>query len=157
VRNHVWRPLYLVIGSIALVLLVRTLVVPKDFGIHESGYMYGWHRKGSEAEWQQVKVKYQTSVYCKDCHSEKYNSIGKSPHGIIPCEDCHGPGAGHPDNLSKLPIDRRRQLCLRCHASLSYPSSGRNEIPGIDPAQHNPGTECALCHNPHNPSLAEMQ
>ena len=96
-------------------------------------------------------------VYCKDCHSEKYDSIRKSPHGIIPCEDCHGPGAGHPDNLSKLPIDRRRQLCLRCHARLPYPTSGRNAIPGIDPAGHNPGTECALCHNPHNPSLAEMK
>ncbi len=156
-RNHVWRPLYLVIGVIAFILLVGTLVVPKDFGIHESGYMYGWHRKGNEAEWQQVKVKYQTSAYCKDCHSKNYNSIQKSPHHIIPCEDCHGPGAGHPDNPSKLPIDRRRELCLRCHFRLPYPSSGRNAIPGIDPVEHNPETECALCHNPHNPSLAEMQ
>ncbi|MRR53918.1 MAG: cytochrome C [Deltaproteobacteria bacterium] len=155
-RNHVWRPLYLVIAVIALILLVRTLVVPEDFGSHESGYMYGWHRKGNEAEWQQVKVKYQMSAYCKDCHSEMYDSIGKSPHGIIPCEDCHGPGAGHPDNPAKLPIDRSRQLCLRCHAQLPSPSSGRSAIRGIDPAGHNPEAECSLCHNPHNPSLAEL-
>ena len=31
-----------------------------------------------------------------------------------------------------------------------------NDIPGIDPEQHNAGTECAECHNPHNPSLEEM-
>lgn len=156
-KNHVWRPLYLVIGVIALVLLVSTLVVPKDFGVHESGYMYGWHRKGNEAEWQKVTVKYQSSDYCRDCHREKYDSIKKSPHRSIPCEDCHGPGVGHPDSLAKLPIDRSRQLCLRCHAQLPSPSSGRSAIRGIDPVGHNPEAECSLCHNPHNPSLAEMR
>ena len=154
-RNHVWRPLYLVIVVIALFLLVRTLVVPEDFGRHESGYLYGWHRKGNEAEWQQVKVKFQTTAYCKDCHSENYDSIRNSPHGIIPCEDCHGPGMAHPDDPAKLPIDRSRQLCLRCHAQLPSPSSGRSGIRGIDPAGHNPEAECSLCHAPHNPSLAE--
>jgi hypothetical protein len=36
------------------------------------------------------------------------------------------------------------------------PSSGRNDIPGIDPEQHNARTDCVACHNPHNPSLEEM-
>jgi hypothetical protein len=157
-KNHVLRPLFVTIGIVVLILLVRMVYVPKDFGIHKRGYMYGWHRKGNETDWQNFKVKYQGTQYCKDCHSDKYGSIMKSPHKIIPCEDCHGPagnaeGVVHydPDKLPKLPIDKTRALCLRCHYPLPYPTSGRANIPSIDPDKHNPGMECVTCHNPHNP------
>jgi hypothetical protein len=36
------------------------------------------------------------------------------------------------------------------------PSSQRNDLPGIDPAVHNAGIECADCHNPHHPNLEDM-
>jgi predicted CXXCH cytochrome family protein len=150
-KNHVLRPLFVTIGIIILILLVRMVYVPKDFGIHERGYMYGWHRQGNEKDWQNFKVKYQGTEYCKDCHPDKYGSIKKSPHKIIPCEDCHGPAIDHPSDPPKLTIDKSRSLCLRCHYPLPYPTSGRANIPGIDPDKHNPGIECATCHNPHNP------
>jgi predicted CXXCH cytochrome family protein len=157
VKNHVWRPLYLAIAVVVLVLTARTFVVPQDFGVHEQGYMYGWHRKGNEKEWERVRVKYRTAAYCKECHAGKAESLGRSPHGIIGCENCHGPALGHPQDPPTLTIDRSRELCIRCHAALPYPSSGRGGIPGIDPATHNPGAECTLCHDPHSPVAMEAR
>ena len=152
-KSHVWRPLYIVLGVIVLVLLARTILVPKDFGIGERGYMYGWHRKGNEADWKAVQVKYKTMEYCKDCHEDKYNDLRQSPHAAIQCENCHGPALGHPDDPATLTIDRHRDLCIRCHASLPYKASGRGAIRGINPETHHPEAECVLCHYPHNPKL----
>ncbi|MDA8083470.1 MAG: cytochrome c3 family protein [Nitrospiraceae bacterium] len=156
-RNHVFRPLIVVVGLVAIVLVVRVFYVPGDFRIHENGYMYGWYRTGNIEDWKKVKVKYQGREYCKDCHPDKLESISQSPHAIIQCENCHGPGIGHPDNPAKLPIDRSRGLCLRCHTKLPYPTSGRANIRGIDPDTHNAGIECASCHNPHKPSLEGLK
>ena len=150
-KNHVLRPLFVVIGGVAIILLVRAVYVPADFGVQDRGYMYGWHRKGNEEDWKNFKVKYQGKEYCKDCHSDKYTSINKTPHRIIQCENCHGPAIDHPSDPPKLTIDKSRALCLRCHYPLPYPTSGRAKIRGIDPAVHNPDAECSTCHNPHNP------
>ena len=164
-KNHVFRPLIVVIGLVVLVLIVRFFYVPKDFGVHERGYMYGWYREGNVEECKNsVKVKYQGSEYCKDCHADKYESISRSPHVIIQCENCHGPAVQsgpdgkpigiHPGQIDKLVIDRSRDLCLRCHnANLAYPSSGREKMLTVDPNDHNPGNACVDCHNPHSPSF----
>ncbi len=155
-KNHVFRPLFVVIGIVVLILLTRMVVVPKDFGIGDRGYMYGWHRKSNEEDWKKVKVKYMGREYCKDCHSDKYEAIMKTPHAIIQCENCHGPAndakSEHPsEERPKLVIDKSRAHCLRCHFPLPYPSSGRSKIRGIDPDKHNPDIECSTCHNPHKP------
>lgn len=156
-KNHVFRPLLVVVGLVAVVLIARTFLVPKDFGIGERGYMYGWHRKSNEEDWKAVKVKYKTAEYCKDCHPDKYSSIMKTPHAIIQCENCHGPAIDHPSEPQKLMIDRSRQQCLRCHFPLAYPTSWRANIRGIDPDKHHPDLECSMCHNPHNPDLKGMK
>ncbi|MBF0557567.1 MAG: cytochrome c3 family protein [Nitrospirae bacterium] len=153
-KNHVWRPLFAVIGIIVLILIARLFYVPHDFGIHERGFMYGWYRNNNIEDWKQVKVKYQGRDYCKDCHSDKYESILKSPHSIIQCENCHGPAIDHPSDPPKLAIDRSRAQCLRCHFPLPYPSSGRAKIRGIDPDTHNRDFQCVTCHNPHKPNLS---
>lgn len=150
-KNHVYRPLFVVIAVVVLILAVRTVYVPKDFGIGERGYMYGWHRHANAQDWKDFKVKYQGREYCKDCHSDKYLSIMKTPHKIIQCENCHGPAIDHPADPPKLVIDKSRALCLRCHFPLPYSSSDRSKIRSIDPDKHNPGMECSACHNPHNP------
>jgi predicted CXXCH cytochrome family protein len=149
---HVLRPLFVVLVVAALILIARVFVVPEDFGIHERGYMFGWYRKANEEEWKAFKVKYQGKEYCKDCHAEQEKQVLSSRHKIIECENCHGPAREHPSEPPKLTLDRSRDLCLRCHTYLPYPTSKRAEIKGIDPGQHNPGAECTGCHDSHRAS-----
>ena len=156
-KSHVWRPLFVALAVVVLILIVRQFLVPKDFGIHERGYMYGWYRKSNEEDWKKITVKYKSEEYCKDCHSDKYQSIMQTPHAIIQCENCHGPALDHPSDPPKLKIDKSRELCLRCHYPRAYPTSGRANIRGIDPEKHNPGIECSMCHNPHKPTLEGMK
>jgi len=150
-KSHVTRPLYVLLPIVAAILIARYFVVPDDFGIQDRGYTYGFHRLSDEADWKAMPVEYKGSDYCKDCHPDETQKHDSSPHSIIQCENCHGPATGHPDNPEKLPIDVDRSLCLRCHAALPYPESGRAVVPGIDPNGHNPGKECVHCHNPHDP------
>lgn len=149
---HVLRPLFVVAAIVGFILAARFAFVPGDFGIQERGYLYGWHRKSNEEDWKKFSVKYRGPEYCRECHAENARLIAKSPHRAIMCENCHGPALNHPEDPPKLSPDRSRAFCLRCHAFLPYPTSGRREINGFSaPEQHNPGIECAACHNPHDP------
>lgn len=151
-KTHIWRPLIVALALVAFILLLQFILVPEDFGIHDRGYMYGWHRSSNAEEWKKVAVKYKGSDGCQECHDGNYNQLQASAHAIVPCENCHGPRGEHPNNPEKLSIDRSRALCLRCHLNLPYPKSARGDLPAIDGETHNPGIECADCHNPHNPS-----
>lgn len=150
-KNHVWRPLFIVIAVVGSILLIRTFLVPSDFGIHERGYMYGWHRKGNEADWKKIRVKYKTAKACPECHPKEYNAIVNSYHAPISCENCHGPSYDHPNDPVGLNIDRSRALCIRCHSYMPYKGTARGKIPGIDPATHYTEAQCVMCHIPHNP------
>ncbi|MBU2537550.1 MAG: cytochrome C [Proteobacteria bacterium] len=156
-KKHVWRPLYVVLGVIALLLAARYFLVPSDFGVHGKNFTYGFHRAGNINEWQAVSIKYQGRESCNECHSENVATNSSSKHGPIQCENCHGPALNHPENPEKLTIDTSRDLCLRCHSYLPTPGSLRAGIKSIAPDTHNPGTPCIDCHNPHKPDLEEMQ
>ncbi|PLX94892.1 MAG: cytochrome C [Desulfuromonas sp.] len=155
-KGHVWRPLLVVIGLVIIILVARMFYVPEDFGAQDRGYTFGYHRLSNEQEWKDYPAKYQDSEYCSGCHDDKTEELNAAQHGMIPCENCHGAAFDHPDDPEKLTIDRSRDLCLRCHSELYMPSSGRNDIPGVNPEEHNAGLECVECHNSHNPSLEEM-
>lgn len=150
-KSHVWRPLYLALFLVAILLMVRQAIVPADFGVHERGYMYGWYRTSNEAEWRLVPAKYKTSARCPECHRDKYDLLMQSPHRIIGCENCHGPAYDHPRDPAGFTIDRSRALCIRCHAALNYPDTSRGKIRGINPVEHYPQADCVMCHVPHNP------
>jgi predicted CXXCH cytochrome family protein len=152
-KSHVLRPLLVVIGLVVILLVFRHFYVPQDFGIHEHGYTYGWYRTGAIEDWKKVTVKYQGEGSCKACHRDVVDGRVLYPHKIIECENCHGPAGNHPTDPVKLPLDKSRTLCLRCHTKLRYPTSARAGIVGIDPAKHNPGLECSKCHDPHQPSV----
>lgn len=157
-KNHIFRPLFVVIVILGIIFITRLFVVPEDFGIWERGYMYGWYRKSNEEDWKAVKVKYKfDNTYCQGCHTEKFDSMMRSSHATLSCENCHGPALDHPLNPEKLHIDKSRQQCLRCHTYLPYPTSNRSNIKGIDPSTHNPDIECSICHNPHKPSREALR
>lgn len=154
--SHAWRPLFVVLAVVGLLLVVRGFIVPSDFQAKNGDYKYQWHRGGNEDEWKNFKVKHQGRDYCKDCHSGQYGDVIASKHAMVQCENCHGPAIEHPDNPQKLTIDRSRQLCLRCHAKLPYRpaiytglASGPIPLKTQDGEQHNPGIECVACHDVH--------
>ena len=161
-KSHVWRPLIVVIGFVAAFLVFRLFYVPNDFGSSEAGFMYGYHRKSNEQEWKNQPVKYRDTgkqkmhEYCGECHGDEVQIRTEDLHGIIPCENCHGPALNHPEEPETLLIDRSREVCLRCHTDLPYTTSERKRIPGIQPEEHNPGEACVDCHDPHNPRLEDM-
>ncbi len=156
-KNHVWRPLIVVFAIVAVILAFRAWYVPEDFGSHDRGFTFGFHRLSNEQEWKDFPSKYQSADYCANCHEERAEESANGKHATIGCQSCHGPALEHPDNPEKMPIDRSRDLCIRCHSELVMPSSARNDIPGIDPAEHNVDMECADCHNSHAPNLMEME
>lgn len=154
--KHVWRPLWVVAGLVSAILLLRWFYVPADFGSQERGYTFGFHRLSNEQEWRDQPLHFQGSGYCADCHTEQFKELSTGSHQGFPCENCHSAAFSHPDQPAKLSIDRSRELCLRCHARLFMPSSGRSNIPGIDPERHNGTSPCVACHNSHKPNLEEM-
>jgi predicted CXXCH cytochrome family protein len=151
--SHAWRPLLVVVALLALLFVVRQIYVPGDFGVQESGYTYGWYREQSVTDWKWLTAKYQGKESCAPCHQRQVEAISDEPHSGIQCENCHGPALDHPSDPAKLTIDRTRELCLRCHARLPYPSSARRYLRAIDPASHGSGRPCVECHVPHEPSL----
>ena len=155
-KNHVFRPLFVVIAGVALLLLVRHFIVPSDFGVHGESFTFGFHRLSNIDDWKNFKVKYRSKEYCRECHEEKVEENLDSPHSVIQCENCHGPAIDHPEDPEVLPIETSRLLCRRCHAYLPYPQSNRSDMPAIDPEEHNPDENCVECHNPHNPDLENM-
>ncbi len=154
-KDHIWRPLYVVLAVVLVIVLIRACYVPKGFGVWDRGYMYGWHRKGNEGEWKVGKVKYKTAAYCQDCHGREHGAIKRSAHAAVMCENCHGPALDHPDDPPKLTIDRDRSLCARCHALLPYKAGGRAAVRGISMETHHPEAECVRCHRPHDPRPEE--
>jgi predicted CXXCH cytochrome family protein len=154
--SHPFRFLLLVIAVAAFILIVRAIIVPSDFKVHNGDYKYQYYRTGNVEEWKNFEIKFQGREYCGDCHPEEYEKIVNSKHAMNQCENCHGPAYKHPDKVEKLTIDRSRDLCLRCHAELPYRpnvyaelSSGPIELIMQNPEEHNPGEECVLCHDPH--------
>jgi predicted CXXCH cytochrome family protein len=154
--SHVWRPVLVVIALVVLLFIFRQWYVPDDFGVHANGFSYGWYRQSSLLDWRWLPTKYQGRDTCSTCHQKEYDDLHGMPHVVIQCENCHGPATDHPKDPEKLPIDRSRGLCLRCHAKLAYPSTSRGGLRGIDPARHHPGEQCASCHNPHKPLLTGL-
>lgn len=148
---HVLRPLWVALGLVGAILLARVFLVPDDFGVHGQNFTYGYHRLSNIQEWKDFPVKYQGREECADCHRRNTRQLNSSVHVNVECENCHGPGAGHPDTVEFLPLNKTRELCLRCHARLELPNSDRGQLISIVDRRHRRGKPCTQCHNPHDP------
>lgn len=166
-QSGLWK----ILAAIAVIVVLgvgghitaRKILVP-SFQAVDGDIRYQWHRVDNEKEWKDFPVKHKGSDYCMDCHEDLYANIMASKHAKVQCENCHNPALDHPANPPKLTIDKSRDLCLRCHASLPYRRDVYAELPdkGViplkmkDPDEHNTGIECVTCHNPHIAGLNEV-
>lgn len=156
-KSHVLRPLWVAIILVAAILVAREFLVPDDFGVHGKTFTYNFYRLSNVEEWKDVPARYRGRERCVKCHEENSATMADSKHVNMQCENCHGPGIGHPRKIEKLPVDRSRDLCLRCHQYLPYPSSQRSALPGIDGKKHKKRHECRRCHDPHHPDLEDRR
>ncbi|MCX8031463.1 MAG: cytochrome c3 family protein [Thermodesulfovibrionales bacterium] len=147
----------LTILAVSTIVIMRMILVP-SFTAANNDYRYQWHRVANQEEWKNFKVKYKGDDYCIDCHSEQHKKLLQSVHAKITCENCHGAALEHPENPIKLIVDKKRELCLRCHSYLSYRPVEYKELQTkniklkmIKPDEHYPdsNTQCISCHDPH--------
>jgi hypothetical protein len=151
-KRHVLHPLWVAIGLVGVIFIAREFMVPDDFGVHGDSFTYNYYRLGNVQEWKDFPVKYQGSDTCVECHEDNFKTHRRSPHKRVQCENCHGPGVNHPDEIEYLPLNKDRAMCLRCHADLDYPeSTARSDLPAIRDRRHKKSRECVSCHNPHDP------
>jgi hypothetical protein len=86
-KSHVFRPLWIVFGLICVILIARLFYVPKDFGVHERGYMYGWKRR-QHKRLERLQDK-NLAWSLQNCHPEKPEH-SDDPARAIQCETATG-------------------------------------------------------------------
>jgi hypothetical protein len=143
---HVLRMAGLFVGGFTLFLIVRSLLVPADFGVH------GFYRAGALDAVRARVPQHAGEAACVACHTEVADVRKGVRHENVRCESCHGPLARHAD----APFDVRpatldpRQLCLQCHARAPGKAA---TFPQVVPADHGLDLPCADCHRPHRPRI----
>jgi hypothetical protein len=128
----------------AALLLARGLLVPDTFGD------VGHYRAAAVDSIAAQPVKYAGREACAACHTNVEAERVAGNHRGLSCEVCHGPAAGHASAplSGKPPINRRRDLCILCHA---FNPSRPTGFPQVDSLEHNSRLPCIGCHTPHAP------
>jgi len=145
--KHVVRLLALMGIAVVLALIAKWIFTPESF------YRFGHYRANSVVEIASLEPVHMTPAYCEKCHDDRYAEWSDSSHKSVSCENCHGPGKGHPKGgVKKLPIQKDTiRHCSLCHEA----TPGRPATqPQIVLAEHAPAEQCAACHNPHSPKIA---
>ena len=147
--EQVRRLSVLLILLIAAFLIVRSLLVPADFG------KYGHFRATAVDEIISQDMHYSGSEACGECHEDIKENKTKGYHRNISCEVCHGPGYAHTQDPSEVVLEapRERGYCPLCHEYLPSRPTG---FPQIVSASHNPMKPCINCHEPHDPKPPEV-
>ncbi|BDG05469.1 cytochrome C [Anaeromyxobacter oryzae] len=149
--RHVFRVFFLLLVAVVVVVLGRSLLVPRSYGA------YGPYRFDNVAEQAAARVpQHGGAASCGACHAERLKAVGAGAHAKVSCEICHAPLAQHAKGTTKIAdmrIDRSFTLCARCHRKIDGRPAG---FPQIDLGQHQGGVEgkaCIECHDPHSPKL----
>ncbi len=148
IPEQVTRLSILLIIFIVVFLIVRSKLVPPDFG------EYGHYRASAIDEIISQKIKYAGQNICYDCHDDVVETKSLGYHKNVACEVCHGPAAIHTDDPEALVLEapRERGYCPICHEYLPSRPTG---FPQIVAASHNPMKPCISCHKPHDPKPPE--
>jgi hypothetical protein len=144
--SHLFRMAGLFVVGLVLFLIVRSLLVPADFGA------YGHFRAGALADNREKPLVYAGRQACADCHDEAVARKAAGAHAGIGCETCHGALAAHAGDPSTGKPERPdpRVTCLVCHERNAGKPSW---FKAIVVEEHAPSGPCADCHVPHNPTI----
>ena len=144
--GHLIRPALVLLAGLAIFLLIRAVLVPKDFG------EYGHYRAGALEMISARPISYAGHSQCVLCHDQEAKAHGGGKHANVSCETCHGPLAKHAAdptaNVPKLPDVAN--LCRRCHEK---DAAKPKRFPQVATVAHSQGVLCNSCHQPHNPQL----
>jgi hypothetical protein len=144
---HLVRMAALFLAGLALFLIARVLLVPKDF--HELGHF----RTGALADNMARPIAFAGREACESCHPDIVDERKGSRHAAIGCEACHGALAKHADDPSRLKPVRpdARKVCLTCHREdVAKPKTFKQ----VNPQEHMGSAPCNACHKPHHPEMA---
>jgi hypothetical protein len=142
---HLVRVAVLFGVAFIIFLVVRGILVPKDFGV------YGHFRAGALEDNGQRPVAYAGRGACVDCHEDVAEAAAGGAHEGVHCEACHGPLARHAEDPSIDPgLPQAAELCGRCHSENAARPAG---FPQVDIPDHSGGESCVTCHVAHNPGL----
>ena len=144
--GHLVRLAAVLLAALGIFLIVRTLVIPKNFGL------YGHYRPAALDAARQRPIAYAGQDQCVLCHDDEAKTRAAGKHAHVACEACHGPLAQHANdpaaNVPKLPDVAN--LCRRCHEK---DAAKPPTFPQVVTAEHSGGMLCNSCHQPHNPHL----
>jgi hypothetical protein len=146
-REHLVRMAGLFVAGVALFLIVRTILVPRDF--HELGHF----RTGALADNMARPLAFAGREACESCHPDIVDERKGSRHAAIACEACHGALAKHADDPGSLKptLPDAPTLCLVCHREdVGSPRTFKQ----VNPQEHMGGQPCISCHKPHHPEMA---
>lgn len=132
--------------GLTLFLVVRGMLIPKDFG------QYGHYRPGALADNQARALSFAGRSACEECHSEVVDERKGSRHDRVNCEACHGALAAHAEDPTavKPSLPDVAALCRTCHEKLvGRPMS----FPQVDVKDHAGDETCTSCHRPHHPEV----
>ncbi|MEJ2544274.1 MAG: hypothetical protein P8Y99_09420 [Calditrichaceae bacterium] len=142
--EQIKRLAVVVILSIVIFIVIRSLLIPSDFG------KYGHYRASSLEDIAGMETKYAGHQVCYDCHDDIVDTKHNGYHKNVACEVCHGPAEAHIEGEEvELRVPRGRGFCPLCHEYLPSRPTG---FPQIIAASHNPMKACIECHNPHDPT-----
>lgn len=155
--NHIIRFVVILILVGIGFLLVRSFVVPDDFGIYGS-YTYGFHRGSSDQEQELRPLIFKGEKRCGICHEEQVRKIMSGAHQTVTCEACHGVFKAHnAATASVMETDATNAACMLCHQQLDARPEGFPQIAslrrhmGEQDEAFNEQMTCASCHIAHEP------
>lgn len=164
--GHFLRLLALVVVAVAGFLALRSMVVPKDFGVA------GPYRLSAIEDEGKREPRHIGSADCAECHEEIATEWNGGKHHSPQCETCHGPGlmhtkiigeestAGYTDKILKVgKVAMRRPTgfteCKWCHLRTFERPSALKSIANVEKhilehkGKFTANSKCVDCHNPH--------
>jgi hypothetical protein len=146
-KEHLVRMAGLFLAGLLAFVLMRVLLVPKDFGV------YGHYRAGAIKDNRARPLQYAGRKACVECHTEVVDARKGSKHEKVACESCHGPLAKHAaDPTAEKPaLPDVKTVCMVCHTENAAKPS---KFPQVNPKDHGDGQPCKTCHKPHHPEVS---